>query len=253
MFQFEKFSSLFNCQQCQKVLGDPVFLPCGETVCRIHTEEIDQVGCIFCSEMHKAPQNGFPANKMVQNQLELNANKMNQNFSQFNDYKKIIQGLNNKLKAAESILQDPDNYIYEYFNELIRQVDLRRESLFEQVQQSSSKLIEEIEKLKADCMSKSKKATKTIETIDSIKAKLDHLHSMFGSIEMDDLKLEQILSKKRSKEVSELLEPVLEKYKLELQGNKEYTLTKSEIKIEFGSLNAVNFEIRKVSIILLIM
>lgn len=102
-------------------------------------------------------------------------------------------------------------------------------------------------------MSKSKKATKTIETIDSIKAKLDHLHSMFGSIKMDDLKLEEILSKKRSKEVSELLEPVLEKYKLELQGNKEYTLTKSEIKIEFGSLNAVNFEIRKVSIILLIM
>ena len=60
--------------------------------------------------------------------------------------------------------------------------------------------------------------------------------------------MEEILSKKRSKEVSELLEPVLEKYKLELQGNKEYTLTASEIKVEniFGSLK---IEIKKLIII----
>ena len=164
MFQINKFNALFNCQLCQKGLKDPISLPCGETVC---TEELSQANCMFCSDNHKTPKNGFPANKIVQNQLELNFNKINQNFSQFNDYKKIIEDLNKKLKETESIRQDPEYYIDEYFGELTRQVDLRRETQIEDIHQYSD-----------------------------------------GSNPQ----------KKHSKEVGELLEPVLEQFKLELQG-----------------------------------
>ena len=131
MLKFEVIS-LFNCQLCHRVLTDPVILPCGETVCKAHSEEIGQDTCKLCSATHSVPKEGFLANKMVRNQLELQLNKLNFNFSQFNDYKGIIEDLNKQ--EVETMEQDPENYIYEYYNELIRQVDVRRETLFEGIQ-----------------------------------------------------------------------------------------------------------------------
>ncbi len=98
IFQLDKINDPFECELCKDVLVDPILLPCGETVCKAHTDEISKDKCIFCSEMHKAPQNGFPSNKIVKNQLDLKINKINLNFSQFNDYNTIIQDLNEHLK-----------------------------------------------------------------------------------------------------------------------------------------------------------
>ena len=254
MFQL---GSIFNCDFCQKLLENPISLPCGETVCKSHTKEITQAKCIFCSDNHQVPQNGFPANKMVQKQLDLNLNKINQNFSQFNDYKRIIEDLNKKLREIEVMHKDPDNYIYEYFNELIRQVDVRRDTLFEGIQKYSETVIEGIEKLKADCMAKAKKATRNTKNIDEIKAKLTTVNSMFNSLEMSDTKHEEIMTQKRSKEIGELIRPVLEQFKLELQGYKKYKLktVQVEIKNVFGSLDCediVNIQNIKVNIYLFI-
>ena len=73
-------------------------MPCGETVCKAHTADISKGKCMFCSEIHKAPQHGFPSNKFVENQLDLEVNEINLNFSQFNDYNKIFRDLNRILK-----------------------------------------------------------------------------------------------------------------------------------------------------------
>ena len=91
--------------------------------------------------------------------------------------------------------------------------------------------------------------------MDAIKTKLDNLNSMFGWLEMDDSRLDEIMSRKLSNEVSELLEPALKEYKAELQGDKYYKLIKSEVKLEslFGSIDCFEYDIgnTKVNIILL--
>jgi len=140
MFQLEKISDIFNCKICKDVLVDPILLPCGETICKAHTDEISKDKCMFCSEIHKTPKNGFLENKIVKNQLNLKVNRISLNFSQFNDYNKIIQDLNKNLKEIESIRTDPENYISEYFGELTRQVDLRRETLIEDIHKYSERL-----------------------------------------------------------------------------------------------------------------
>ena len=43
MFQFENVNALFNCKVCKGVLVEPIILPCGETVCKAHTDEISSV------------------------------------------------------------------------------------------------------------------------------------------------------------------------------------------------------------------
>jgi len=245
MFQLEKINDLFNCKICEDVLVDPIILPCGETVCKAHTDQISKEKCLLCSETHLVPKKGFLENRIVKNLLEKRANKINLNFSQFNDYNKIIQDLNTNLKKIEAIQSDPHNYIAEYFGELTRQVDLRRETLIEDIHKYSDEIIQNIEKLKQDCVVKSKESSKITDELETIKAKINDLNSTFNSLEIDDIKLEEIMSQKKSKELSDLMGPVLEKYKFELHGKNYYKLIKDEIKMEnvFGSLSCFDFDI----------
>jgi len=156
MFQLEKINDLFNCKFCKDILVDPILLPCGETVCKAHSDQISKGRCIFCSEVHKAPQNGFLENKIVKNLIEDKFHQINLNSGQFDEYNEIIQDLNKNLKEIEAIRKDPENYISEYFGELTRQVDLRRETLIEDIHKYSDELIQKIEKLKQECLAKSR-------------------------------------------------------------------------------------------------
>jgi len=186
MFQLERINDLFNCKVCKGVLEDPIFLPCGETVCKAHTDEIIKGNCMVCSGAHQVTHDGFPENKFAKNLLK---NKISLNFSQFDEYNKIIKDLSNNLKEIYLIRNDPVNYIAEYFGELTRQVDLRRETLIEDINKYSDELIQKIEKLKQACELKSKNAMKTSENM---------------------------ISQKKSKEMSDLMGPVLKQFKFEL-------------------------------------
>ncbi len=66
-------------------------------------------------------------------------------------------------------------------------------------------------------MVKSKETTKMTDDLDMIKTKMNDLNSTFNSLEIDEIKLEEIMSQKKS-ELSDLMGPVLNRYKLELQG-----------------------------------
>jgi len=175
------------------------------------------------------------------------------NFSKFKEYKKIIQDLNGNLREIETIQKDPENYIFEYFGELTRQVDLRRENVIRDIHKYSDELIQKIEKLKQDCVAKSKETTKITEVLETIKPKMNDLNSMFNSLEIDDIKLKEIISKKQLKELSDLMGPGLKKYKFDLQGQKYYNLSTSEMKLEdaFGSLNSFDYDIDKMRVTIL--
>ncbi len=242
MFQLEKIKDLFNCKICEDVLVDPIILPCGETVCKAHTEEISKDKCMFCSGTQMAPKEGFLENMFAKNLLE---NKIHLNFSQFDEYNKIFQDLNRNLKEIELIRNDPVNYIAEYFGELTRQVDLRRETLIEDIHKYSDELVQNIEKLKQDCVAKSKETTKITVELETIKVKINELNSTLNSSEIYDIKLKEMMSKKKSKELGDLLGPVLKKYKFEIQGRKYYKLSTSEMRLEnaFGSLNCFDYDI----------
>jgi len=246
MFKLEKINDLFNCKVCKGVLVDPILLPCGETVCKAHTDEISKDKCMLCSGTHLIPLEGFLENRIVKDLLENRANEINLNFSKFKEYKKIIQDLNENLSEIETIQKDPENYLSEYFGELTRQVDLRRVTVIRDIHKYSDELIQKIEKLKQDCVEKSKEATKITQVLETIKPKMNDLNSMFHSLEIDDIKHEEIMSKKKSKDLGDLMGPFLKKYKLELQGQKYHKFITEEIKLEdvFGSLNCSDLDIK---------
>jgi len=223
VLQLEKINALFNCKICKNVLVDPILLPCGETVCKVHQDKVSKGKCMSCSGTHTVPKEGFPENRIVKNQLDLGANKICLNGSQFNDFNKIIQNLNNNLKEIEAIRKDPKNYIGEYFGELTRQVDLRRETLIEDIHKYSDELIQKIEKLKQDCVAKSKEAIKTSEVM---------------------------MSENKSEELNDLMGPVLKRFKFEQQGKKYYKLVINEIRLEdvFGTFCCFDYDIDNIKV-----
>ena len=89
--------------------------------------------------------------------------------------------------------------------------------------------------------SKKTRKTKVSESIDECKAKLDQLNSMFASFEVDNSKLQEIMSQKMAKELEEMMKPISKAYTLEVLGNKSYTLHTPDVKIceMFGSLESI--------------
>jgi len=186
------------------------------------------------------PEEGFPPNIMVQNMLMNKLHKLNINCDKFDESKKLLEDLNRQYREIETFQNDPENYIDECCRELTRQVDLRREQLFESIGQYSDLLVKQIGRWKSGLLKKARENAYRIaeEKGKECKAKLGHLNSMFESLEIDNTKMEEMMSQKALKELAELLKPMAEEYRRELIGRKTFELKTNNIKMEkvFGTL-----------------
>jgi hypothetical protein len=168
------------------------------------------------------PQNGYPFNQIVQSLLENKLHTLNLNSDKFNESKHKIDELNKRFKEIELIQNDPEFYIDEYFRELIREIDLRREFLIESIQKESNKLIESVNQWKSELVKmENKKMTGSIE---KDRLRLAELNSMFDSLEIDKKKMEEIISQKSSKELAESLNSIYKDCQNSLLGSKTYKL-----------------------------
>ncbi len=241
MSRIVKTKSYFSCRFCGNHLQEPILLPCGNTVCKFHSEEIAEEQCKFCQEIHIIPKNGFPVNDFAKKQLENQHESVNLiKFSKFNDSKKLIEELNTGLRDLELIQKDPQNYISNYFRELARQVDLRREVFINEIQEYSNELINNIDRFEKECMEKSTNIINVNNGIKNCKVKLDRLNGIFDLFEMDDNKLEEIMTQKQAREIQTMLKPLSEGFKFKLQGDKCYKFLATQsnyLKIDkvFGS------------------
>ena len=244
IYKTDRDDSLFNCNFCLKLLHDPVVLPCGETICRIHSKEITKRNCQFCLEsftntIHQIPEEGFPVNKFARKQLASHLNTLNINFKQFNDTKDLIQDLSKDLIDIEL------KYILEYFNQVNRQIECRRDSIIKEIEKYSKEMVQKVDILKKECLDKVSTNTKANKSINECKIKLEELKSMFELVESHDRTCEEIMSQKRIKELkSMMMVPLDKEYKCELLGNKSCKLNTKQIRIDevFGTLSSTDEE-----------
>lgn len=59
-----------KCLICKNKLNEPVFLPCGHTVCKKHTVN-SSVSCTLCLKTFVSPDEGFISNKLAETLLPL--------------------------------------------------------------------------------------------------------------------------------------------------------------------------------------
>ena len=126
MLNLEKLHTLLNCKLCYKLLHEPIFLPCGESVCKNHSSELIKEKCILCANPHHVPECGFPINKLAIRQLDQLQQKtlFINNQRQFSDSKNVIHDLNNGLKAMGSVQITSFRYVQEYSDTVDVAVDV---------------------------------------------------------------------------------------------------------------------------------
>ena len=127
-YKIDQVKNLFDCEQCNQLLVVPVTLPCGFSVCKRHLDEqldstpkkIKKFECEVCEEKHNIPDNGFAMNKSIQNALEIKLNSLKLN-PVYEELKIEINDAKNYIQKIENLDKDPENYSFEYFEELKRQ------------------------------------------------------------------------------------------------------------------------------------
>ena len=82
--------------------------------------------CKCCKKQHSVPNEGFTTSKFIQNLLTIKSNSIDSN-QVFEEINHKIRSANKTVDEIDKMAQESESYIYDYFEDIERQVDLRRE------------------------------------------------------------------------------------------------------------------------------
>ena len=153
-------SEPIKCKLCAKLLKQPVFLPCGHSICKRHEIEENEnreIRCIKCNIHHEIPANGFAPNRDLESLLEYEINELDLG----EEYNTALQHLTHfeyLLDQLNRIKSDPETRINSVLSDLRNKVDLRREELKQEIDKEALEMIEKIDEFEKECKSKSIKS-----------------------------------------------------------------------------------------------
>lgn len=237
MFKIDQVEDLFDCDLCQQLLIEPISLRCGNTICKRHLDyqlndkssDGNSIKCMLCHKKHTVPEEGFVVNKLIQNALHIKFNTLKLN-PVYDECKKEIEASRERVAKIETMKNDPEIYIYEYFEEIKRKVDLRREDLKLKIDDYSNDIIKSINTTQVVCTRLSKDVNKFSTDIEESKKELDKLIHQFDTIENDEKKFGDI--KKNVSGLNQKFSTAIDRYKDSLIRNKEYSFSFKEQTIE---------------------
>jgi len=180
-----------KCDFCYKLLVEPVRLPCGNTICKSHLQELSNnenaIECVLCYENHILPENALKRLKLEI--IDLNFNQV------VSECKQRIEEARQKAESIESLAMDPELFINERFDLVKMHINWRRQDLKNEIDKYTDELIESVEQNRLCCIQLSKENNHTKEKIDNSRSELEELkkqleHCKINSVE--DLKLIEI-------------------------------------------------------------
>jgi hypothetical protein len=146
----EIVNEIIKCPICKQILSSPVFLPCGESICKIHVVDKKQLLCVVCEEDHTIPNEGLVANKAIEKLIQTKIDKC--------DFGPEYKNASYSCKKLEKILdeidlmrRDPCFHIGEMIGELKSEIDLRREELKLTIDNEAEALIKQVSDYQEEC------------------------------------------------------------------------------------------------------
>jgi hypothetical protein len=127
------------------------------------------------------------------------------------------------LSDVETLGKNAETYIYGYFEDIKRKVDLRREDLMERIHNYSDEIIKSIENTQSECLKMSKEVNQLKLEIENSKKNLNELINRFN---LFDKKQKSVAV------INESYSKVLEEYKESLLGYNKYSFDFNEIDIK---------------------
>ena len=236
MYKVDKIKNFFDCDLCHELLVDPISIQCGSNVCKGHLDKLlknvskDKSSFQFeiCKEEHFIPSSDFKVNKMVQNGLEIQFNTLKLT-PIFDECKAVIKTVHEKVAKIEMLEKNSEVYIYDYFEDIKRKVDIRREDLKMKIDKYSDEVIQSIEGTQVNYIKISKQVNQISTNIEQSKKELDYYMKRFDTFDINDKKFEDI--KQGVVGVNKKFDKIILDYNNALIGNKEYSFKYYEISI----------------------
>ena len=154
------------CKTCEEILNKPVILPCGESICQHHVDEMkttnSEIKCDSCSESHAIPEKGFTSNKRLEALIENELNSLDLGEDYNYAYNQTL-AFKSYIERFETTKKQPDMRIHDYISQLKNQIDLKREELKNEIDQKCLSMIEKLEEFEKECMA----------NVDSVKSRFD--------------------------------------------------------------------------------
>lgn len=242
MFKIDQVKNLYDCDQCNQLMVDPVTIACGYSICKRHLDEQlkdnsnerHSIRCELCHKKHSVPEEGFVVNKHIQNALDIKLNTLKLN-PVYDECKKVIEEVRFKVITMETMEKDPENYTYEFFEEIKRQVYLRREDLKMRIDNCCEDIIQSINKTQADCNKISKKSNYIIkeyrDVVENANIELTELVNQFNTFDIDE---------KKFSDIKQSLALLNEKCTEKLAAHKEMLLKNRTCSFEFNEVQIEN-------------
>jgi hypothetical protein len=98
-----------------------------------------------------------------------------------------MERVENLMWKLEALKKDPEGFLYGYFAKVIRDVDLRRETLIRDINNYSDQMIDQIEKTKKKCMELSTQIEDISTLLESYAGELKKLKESFNTLDADKL------------------------------------------------------------------
>ena len=237
MYKVDKLQCFLDCDLCNKVLIDPVVMPCDSFICKTHLDKLisnasnekSTLICLVCQEEHHIPKKGFTVSNRLQKllTLELNALKLS---PVFDECKKEIEDAKKNLFKIGLLEKNAENYIYDYFEDIKRQVDIRREDLKFKIDKYSDEIIKSVEMNQMNYIRLSKEIDEIRTNIEKSKEELNKSMLQFDTLEFNDEKFKDI--KASVAFVNQEFHKILAKYQDSLIGNTKFSFEFKELPIE---------------------
>ena len=239
MKKIEKIEHLQDYNEYNNMPIDPVltlgdFIACQSRIDRVK----DSVQCDLCHREHIVPRDGFEVVRKHQDALNIQLNTLELT-QVYDECKKVIGEAKKDVNEIESIDKDPENYIYEYFEDIKRQVDLRREDLKEKIDTYSDETIESINNAQINCQKLAKEVNKLSKDFEDSKIKLNEQIKELDTFKISEQKFQMI--KENVSVLTSKLNEILTQFKSSLINDKVYDFRFEEVPISnvFGKFEEV--------------
>ncbi len=146
----------YGCKYCNKILKDPILLPCGLCICNEHTKTITNLACKSCSSEHIVPRQGFNVNTELKSQIETHNVHLSESELSYKHLFSLLQSQLAEMCDDFKVKRNEFEYFaHEHFAELECQIELRRENLKARVDDLSQVLLDVVRERKKEFASQS--------------------------------------------------------------------------------------------------
>lgn len=238
LLKVEMVQSMFSCELCFNTFVSPITMPCGVTICQTHLNEFLKQKCIFCKEHHARHMDNFQVNKSLQKMIDLQLNTLKLSPS-FEECKKSIAKLNETIDEIDLIYNDTQHFVFEYFEEIKRQVDLRKEKITESINIYSDNIIQEVVRLQDKLKSEPINRSEIFSEIESTKVLAEGLINRVDTFEINDKVFD--VTKHSIDTLQPIVEEYLERIKSLLVGYQVYEFKYEEFLVDevFGIFSVI--------------